>query len=137
LATPILTKARQSVWDSIENWAPIAAYFKTRRRFEDKIDTRGATWVPALGELPAIEIFPAVMETPWVNNIQQRAAYALTVRVWTPHHYLKNAGVFALDDMQPGTAALVDDPQCVLWSWAVLLKLNWQPSTDVEPLVSP
>lgn len=83
-STPLLTAARQGLWNAIENWPSLAGVFKRSYRCEDKGQTQGLVPEPtSTMDLPAIAIYPASGDSPWITNAQQELTYALTLSIWT------------------------------------------------------
>ena len=83
-STPLLTAARQGLWNAIDNWPALASVFARKFRCEDKGQTQGAVPEPtSTMDLPAIAIYPASGDSPWITNAQQELTYALTLSIWT------------------------------------------------------
>lgn len=83
MATPRLTSMRQAVWNAIDNYAPLDDVFKHKERHEDIGALKGTEWVPNMGQIPALEIRPASVGSPWFTNQNQKISYSLQVAVWS------------------------------------------------------
>ena len=85
----ILTNARLSVWDAINNCSDFLKSDKTYRITKRySIDDNGAgihEIRPAIRDLPAIAVLPATVTPSWVLNRQQEWPYSIDIHCWTPH----------------------------------------------------
>ena len=80
-----LTLARQSLWDSIDNWPALADTFQKKARNDEdfaSLDLDKDT--PEKDNLPAIAIWTATEKPVWFENTNQKLYNAYDVRVWTP-----------------------------------------------------
>ncbi|MGL4462060.1 MAG: hypothetical protein ACRC1K_07895 [Planctomycetia bacterium] len=88
---PLLTQARQSLWDAVDHWPPLAGRLKRRFRLEDAGALSGVEPTPSLGELPALAVAPAESPTPWATAQNQHLAYHLRFTLWTAHWDVRTA----------------------------------------------
>lgn len=85
MATPHLTAMRQALWTALEANAALAAKIKTKFKWEDSGATLSPTeFIPALGECPALSIFPLDVRSTWETNQEQEIFYTLGAKYWTP-----------------------------------------------------
>lgn len=78
----ILTNCRRAVWTAIEGWSGLSGEFKRKYKYEDK--PGGAGTEPTIGDMPALQIYPAAPTSDWVLNQSQRIDYPLQFTLWTP-----------------------------------------------------
>lgn len=85
MTTPILTAARQSLWDAIDNWSELATAFKSKWRFDtdighafERIDKAG------IGDLPAISIIPLDLQAQWALHVMMEFTDAYTIEIRAP-----------------------------------------------------
>ena len=81
----ILTSMRQAAWNAIETWPALQGVFKRKWKFEDANSILPKEIMPSIGEMPAIAIYPAPSESPWVRNQDKEFRYVLNVEVWRAH----------------------------------------------------
>lgn len=93
----LLTDARLSVWTAIDNHDELidlnsstGRAFNATYRFDDEMALL-AEIRPALGDLPALAIFPASIRPVWWTNTQQHWPYFLDVTLWTQDWNLPQA----------------------------------------------
>ncbi|MCY2966296.1 MAG: hypothetical protein NT069_22130 [Planctomycetota bacterium] len=87
---PILTAARRSLWDAIENWPALkvnpadsgASVFKQKFRFDDTFDVF-SKFEPGIGEIPAISITPMQVLPGWIANQMMLWPTAYQITIWT------------------------------------------------------
>lgn len=85
MTDPILTTARHSLWDAIDNFAGLDGQFKSKWRYDtdigqywEKIDKAG------LGDFPAIGILPLIVQPNWVLNEMMEFSDAYTLDIRAP-----------------------------------------------------
>lgn len=81
-----LTQLRQSLWDAVDNYAPLQQYLGSdgrRVRHEDDSPLLPIPYVPSAGDLPALEIVPPTADTPWYRNQTQMNSLAIRLNAWT------------------------------------------------------
>ena len=83
--TPRLTAMRNSLWDSIENYAPLQDVFKRKFRLEGKDALQMALLNPSMADMPAIAIQALSGSSPWDTNSMMRFSYSCEIGLWTPH----------------------------------------------------
>lgn len=83
MPTPILTACRQAVWTAIEAHSPLSGKFKKKFKYEDRPGGIPGPPSPTMGDLNALEIYPANSTTAWTLNQYQQVLYPLEFRVWT------------------------------------------------------
>lgn len=81
---PILTSARQAVWEAIDNWDELKDSIRRKYRFEDNSAVQ-KDLNPTIGDLPALAIYPSPTPLEWVTNQQHRVGYTLGFQLWTKH----------------------------------------------------
>jgi hypothetical protein len=159
---PILTRARQSVWDAIENWPTLAGEFKRTWKFDDPGGV-AAEPVPTMGELPALAIYPSEpTASDWIVNQAQLVPYKLRAQLWTRHwrletgerlwqeitqalfrcaapgqpsYVLRGTGYNGIDlgPLSARRARLADNgPHCTVWEWTIGLRIAWNPGSSAE-----
>jgi hypothetical protein len=84
VSLPILTQIRAAVWDAVEANTQLAATIQGRFTWDDSGATLLPDMVPALGDLPALSIYPTSVSTPWLTNQQQMIGMGLEIKLWTP-----------------------------------------------------
>ena len=76
---------RRAVWDGIAASAELGAIIKQTYRWDDDGATLGMEpFIPALGDCPAVSIYPMGAGSPWVLNQAQGITYQLQAKFWTP-----------------------------------------------------
>lgn len=83
MAEPILTSARQAVWQAIETWPALSGAFTRRYKFEDLPGRLPGPPTPTAGDLPALAIYPDTAQTTWALHQSQEVRYPLRVDFWT------------------------------------------------------
>ena len=83
MSDPMLTTARRAVWNAIDTWDSLANLFHRRFMFEDYPGRVSGRPRPALGELPALGIYPDSARTAWAMNQLQEIRYPLRIELWT------------------------------------------------------
>lgn len=85
MTTPILTAARQSLWDAIDNFSSLSSAFKSKWRFDtdvahafQQIERAG------LGDMPAIAIIPIDVQAQWALHIMMEFTDAYTIDIRAP-----------------------------------------------------
>lgn len=156
--TPILTAARQSVWDAINNDAYLANLWKATFRYEDTGAGREAI-EPSLGQCPAIAIWPGSIATAWTTNQSHKVAYPLVITFWTKQwNVLEGERIFeaivravyrncppnsgrtyvregtghdpeAITALTATQVILDEGPEATRWEFGVQLYINWNPLT--------
>lgn len=84
----MLTDARESLWDAIDNWPAVQALGLRQFRNEKKFGVVGMA-PTGLGDLPAISILPSSVKPEWATNRAMSFEYVLDVRIYT--NYLDEA----------------------------------------------
>ncbi len=84
MSLPILTQIRQAVWTAVEANTQLDGLIQGRFHWDDSGATLLPDMVPALGDLPALSIYPVSVATPWLTNQQQMIANVLEIKLWTP-----------------------------------------------------
>lgn len=90
--TPILTQARNAVWDSIDNWAPFAASGGTSaawsRKFKSASDIEELSLhEPGLADLPAIAVTWGPTSPSWWTQTMQQWTQQLFITCWLPANW--------------------------------------------------
>lgn len=82
MTTPILTAARESLWDAIDNFSALSTAFKSKWRFDtdighafEQIDKAG------IGDLPAIAVIPIDVQAQWALNVMMEFSDAYTIDI--------------------------------------------------------
>lgn len=84
MALPLLTTIRQAVWAAINNYEPLNDVFVTKFDDEEIHSLAGPERIPAIGQMPSIEVRPVSCRTVWKNNQSQELTYTLSIVVYTP-----------------------------------------------------
>lgn len=87
---PLLTVARESLWDAIDNWPELkrqpddvgASIFNQLYRFDDEMPLLDEI-APSLAELPALAIMPTSVTPAWYTNEMQTWPVLFDVVLWT------------------------------------------------------
>lgn len=79
----ILTTLRLSVWQAIDNWPALSGVFNRKNRFDDDAAMLAAAQAVAIGDLPAIELFPVQISPEWKTHRMKRVPYVLQCLVHT------------------------------------------------------
>lgn len=77
----MLTNARLSLWDAIDNWPGLASMNAKKFRLDGKVGALGVA-PTGMGDLPAIAITPADVRGGWDVNRMMRFDYSLEVSVY-------------------------------------------------------
>ncbi len=89
-ASPRLSAIRGAVWDSINNWTPLADVWT--RKFQDSIDVEElALHDPGLADLPAIAVSWGNVGQNWWTHREQKWPASLNVVFWLPAHQIEIA----------------------------------------------
>lgn len=93
---PVFTKAREAVWDAIDNWPAFAASGDTpaawKRKFKTDEDLEELSLHdPGPAELPAIAVTWGPTSTNWWVNVMQQWQQQLFVTFWLPAHWQEAA----------------------------------------------
>lgn len=113
----ILTTARESVWDAIENWSGLQdaggnSVFQRMYKF-DEDDSPEVNPRPGAGELPAIAVFPDPGMTVQVKNRDYEHGYRLLALIFTETWNLTTSDLY----------------------WEQLIKALWQSAAGGVPYV--
>lgn len=93
-----LTLARQSLWDSIDNWSALENTFQKKVRNDEDLPALDPDkYVPEIDNVPAIAIWPTAENPFWFENTNQLVMCNYDVRVWTPGWRLELPESIALD----------------------------------------
>jgi hypothetical protein len=90
--TPLLTAARNAVWDAIDNWPafaaapPIAAAWTRKFKTAEDIEELGLH-DPCAADLPAIAVTWGPTVADWWVNVQQQWGQQLFVTFWLPANW--------------------------------------------------
>ena len=64
-----LTTVRQSLWDAIDNWAPLATTFQKKAKNDEELPALDLDKdAPELDACPAIAIWPQTEDPRWFEN---------------------------------------------------------------------
>ena len=77
----VLTDARNSAWQAIDNHADTKDLFKRKFKFNDEGSCMKEP-EPAFSDLDAISIFPMSFVPKWYTNERQKWPYALRIVCW-------------------------------------------------------
>ena len=134
MSLPLLTQIRAAVWDAGEANTQLAATIQGRFTWDDSGATLLPDMVPALGDLPALSIYPASVSTPWLTNQQQMIGMGLEIKLWTPELAVilpelvwQLFGRAVWSGSTGVRAQSVTMTQC---QWQLLLNVRWNPRTD-------
>lgn len=82
MTTPILTTARNALWDSITNWHETASAFRRQYRFDSPNDFQPVI-NPSMSDLPAVAILLTALTPQWRNTDYQLWHLRYRVQMWT------------------------------------------------------
>lgn len=87
----ILNRAYAAVWDAIDNWPDLqddngGSVFQMKYRFdaEDADPSILVDLKPAIGDVPALLIWPGATVPDWYVNTDMAVPLAMTCIIWTP-----------------------------------------------------
>ena len=100
--TEILTNARLSLWDAIDNYSELATkpyrIVKAYRLSDEQAGMRDI--VPSVSDLPALAIIPKTLSPVWYQHKMQKWPYVVDCLLWTKdwaHSFAENMTVRLLD----------------------------------------
>lgn len=79
----IITTTRLALVNAIKNWPALSGEIKRYYTFEDYPGLIPGAPSPTIGDMPALEIFPASGNSGWVLNQSQQIEYPMRLTLWT------------------------------------------------------
>ena len=91
----ILTDARNSVWQAIDNFADLAGQIKTKFKFNDEGSCMKDA-EPSFSDLTAVALLPMGVTPKWYTNEKQKWPYSLRIVTWTADWRLQTSEVLMM-----------------------------------------
>lgn len=83
MSAPILTSVRETLWQAIDASPALASRLARAYRFDDRPGRLAGRPSPAIGDLPALAIYPDGATTAWRTNRFQEVRCRVRIDVWT------------------------------------------------------
>ena len=80
---PMLTDAREALWQAIDTWPALEDAFARKYKFDDRPGQVAGQPSPTIGDLPALAISLDAVGTEWTLHQSQQVRAKFKATIWT------------------------------------------------------